>query len=56
VDGKLYYDLSPIEVQRKLKELLDRGVRGGDSEPKTSPVDVAVGGTLDGGKDVFIER
>jgi diadenylate cyclase len=56
VDGKLYYDLSPIEVQRKLKELLDRGVRSGDSEPKTGPVDVAVGGTLDDGKDVFVER
>jgi diadenylate cyclase len=27
-DAKLYYDLSPIEVTRKLKELLDRGVRG----------------------------
>jgi diadenylate cyclase len=23
-DSKLYYDLSPIEVQRKLRELLDR--------------------------------
>jgi diadenylate cyclase len=56
VDGKLYYDLSPIEVQRKLKELLDRGVRGGDSEQKTGPADVTVGGTLDNGKDVFVER
>jgi diadenylate cyclase len=27
-DAKLYYDLSPIEVTRKLKDLLDRGVRG----------------------------
>jgi diadenylate cyclase len=26
-DAKLYYDLSPIEVTRKLKELLDRGSR-----------------------------
>jgi len=26
-DSKLYYDLSPIEVTRKLKELLDRGAR-----------------------------
>lgn len=26
-DGKLYYDLSTIEVTRKLRELLDRGVR-----------------------------
>jgi diadenylate cyclase len=28
-DAKLYYDLSPIEVTRKLKELLDRGERRG---------------------------
>jgi diadenylate cyclase len=27
-DGKLYYDLSPIEATRKLRELLDRGARG----------------------------
>jgi diadenylate cyclase len=26
-ESKLYYDLSPLEVQRKLKELLDRNVR-----------------------------
>ena len=26
-DGKLYYDLSSVEVTRKLKELMDRGVR-----------------------------
>jgi diadenylate cyclase len=26
-DSKLYYDLSPLEITRKLKELLDRGVR-----------------------------
>jgi diadenylate cyclase len=28
-DSKLYYDLSPIEVSRKLKDLLDRGSRRG---------------------------
>ncbi|WP_010258355.1 diadenylate cyclase CdaA [Treponema primitia] len=56
VDGKLYYDLSPIEVQRKLKELLDRGVRGGDSEQKTGSVEVALDSALDDGKDVFVER
>jgi diadenylate cyclase len=53
VDGKLYYDLSPIEVQRKLKELLDRGVRSGEAEQKTE--DVTVGSTL-AGKDVFVEQ
>jgi diadenylate cyclase len=52
VDSKLYYDLSPIEVQRKLKDLLDRGVRGGEAEQKTA--DVVVGQTLEG-KDVFVE-
>ncbi|GHV39442.1 membrane protein [Spirochaetia bacterium] len=26
-DTKLYYDLSPLEITRKLKDLLDRGVR-----------------------------
>jgi diadenylate cyclase len=26
-DAKLYYDLSPIEVTRKLKEFLDKGSR-----------------------------
>jgi diadenylate cyclase len=36
-ESKLYYDLSPLEVQRKLKELLDRNVRSiipntGDTE------------------------
>jgi diadenylate cyclase len=29
-DAKLYYDLSPLEVTRKLKDLLDRGARKGD--------------------------
>jgi diadenylate cyclase len=56
VDGKLYYDLSPLEVQRKLKELLDRGVRGGDSEQNTAAPEGAVDSTLDDGKDVFVER
>jgi len=31
-DGKLYYDLSTFEVTRKLKELLDRGLRKGEGE------------------------
>jgi diadenylate cyclase len=26
-DSKLYYDLSPIEITRKLKEFLDTGIR-----------------------------
>jgi diadenylate cyclase len=52
VDGNLYYDLSPIEVQRKLKDLLDRVVRSGDSENKAAAGEV----TLDAGEDVFVER
>ncbi|MDR2470833.1 MAG: diadenylate cyclase CdaA [Treponema sp.] len=31
-ESKLYYDLSPLEVQRKLKELLDRHVRKEEAE------------------------
>jgi diadenylate cyclase len=31
-DGKIYYDLSPIEITRKLKELLDRGIRKREDE------------------------
>ncbi|GHV74730.1 membrane protein [Spirochaetia bacterium] len=46
VDGKLYYDLSSLEVQRKLKELLGQ---------KTGPADAAVGETLEG-KDVLVEQ
>jgi diadenylate cyclase len=48
-DAKLYYDLSPLEVTRKLKELLDRGAR------KDSIVSLLDGG-IDGGKDVFAEQ
>jgi hypothetical protein len=29
-DGKIYYDLSTFEITRKLKELLDKGVRKGE--------------------------
>jgi diadenylate cyclase len=47
-DSKLYYDLSPIEVTRKLKELLNRGA-GGEAGS-------TVNASLDDRKDVFIER
>jgi diadenylate cyclase len=50
-DTKLYYDLSPIEAQRKLKEFLDQGVWGRTAEPVDSAPD-----TLDDGKDVFVEQ
>jgi diadenylate cyclase len=59
-DSKLYYDLSPIEVTRKLKELLDRGARR-DAEQTGAgftggETGDAVNGSLDDGKDVFVER
>jgi diadenylate cyclase len=42
-ESKLYYDLSPLEVQRKLKELLDRTVRSGGEKqnllPKNAPLE-----------------
>ena len=31
-DSKIYYDLSTVEITRKLKELLDRKVRKGDND------------------------
>ena len=34
-ESRLYYDLSPIEVTRTLKELLDRGSRNLPSKPET---------------------
>jgi diadenylate cyclase len=49
-DTKLYYDLSPIEIQRKLRELLDRGIR--KAEQKDEPMHAAV----DEEEDVFVER
>jgi diadenylate cyclase len=33
VDSKIYYDLSSLEITRKLKELLDRGSRRGELSP-----------------------
>jgi diadenylate cyclase len=46
-DGNLYYDLSAIEVTRKLRELLDRGMR----KRETSPENLAAAHT----KDVLVE-
>jgi diadenylate cyclase len=36
-DGKIYYNLSTIEITRKLKELLDRGIRKGDDSVLAAP-------------------
>jgi diadenylate cyclase len=41
-DSKIYYDLSPIEVMRTLKELLDKGSRKGEPDmalPELSPAE-----------------
>jgi diadenylate cyclase len=50
-DSKLYYDLSSIEVSRKLKELLDRGSRRGPASQDLS-LEAA---SLSEDKDVFAE-
>jgi diadenylate cyclase len=61
-DGKIYYDLSAFEITRKLKELLERGVRKGEDEilPEISgdvfldanapPLDSSLGSSTDSGK------
>jgi diadenylate cyclase len=49
-DAKLYYDLSPIEVTRKLKELLDRGSRK-EAERK----EITLASALEENKDVLVE-
>ncbi|GHU15650.1 membrane protein [Spirochaetia bacterium] len=40
-EAKLYYDLSPLEITRKLKELLDRGGRREAAQPDISLEDPA---------------
>ncbi len=31
-DAKLYYELSPLEIQKKMKEIIDKGSWGGEAE------------------------
>jgi diadenylate cyclase len=50
-DAKLYYDLSPLEVGRKLKELLDRPGRRGAAREET--LDTAA---LNEDDDVFVKQ
>jgi diadenylate cyclase len=50
-DSKLYYDLSPAEVTRKLKELLDRGSR---KESEQQEIELEVSDMEN--KDVFVEH
>ena len=51
-DGKIYYDLSTIEITRKLKELLDRGIRKGEESVLT---DIPVEIPAEISADVFLE-
>jgi diadenylate cyclase len=48
-DGKLYYDLSPIEATRKLRELLDRKARSGKTGQSDGGAAEGMGG--DGSAD-----
>ena len=43
-DAKLYYDLSPFEIGRKLREILDRGLRSEQAEPQNGPPDTSESG------------
>ena len=52
-DGKLYYDLSPLEITRKFRELLDRGARKGAPDAALPEVS---GEEDSGEKEVFIGR
>ena len=51
-DAKLYYDLSPIEVTRKLKELLDRGSR---RAAERESISLGASG-LEENKEVFVDQ
>ena len=52
-DGKMYYDLSPVEVTLKLKELLDRGDRKGEPDAAIPEISrgVPLDSPIDGGKE-----
>jgi diadenylate cyclase len=43
VDGKIFYDLSSAEITRKLKELLDRGIRKGEDSAITDIAEISSG-------------
>jgi diadenylate cyclase len=55
-DGKLYYDLSAIEVTRKLKEILDRGSRTFTEREEPVSSDYIGSTVITERKDVLIER
>ena len=51
-DSKLYYDLSPLEITRKLKELLDRGIR---KETERQGMELE-GAGMEDHKGVYVEQ
>ncbi|MDR0877116.1 MAG: diadenylate cyclase CdaA [Treponema sp.] len=54
-DSKLYYDLSPIEITRKLREFLDRGRRA-EPEPESEQKELTLAASaVDEDKDGFVE-
>ena len=53
-DSKLYYDLSPLELTRKLRELLDRGARKGIFD--SAIPEIRGEAEIDEGKGVLIEQ
>ncbi|MDR0474961.1 MAG: diadenylate cyclase CdaA [Treponema sp.] len=52
-DAKLYYDLSPLEITRKLRELLDHGIRKGRNTAISSPPNDA---DIGEGKEIIFEH
>ncbi|MCL2233426.1 MAG: diadenylate cyclase CdaA [Treponema sp.] len=49
-DGKMYYDHSPIEVTRTLKELLDKGSRKGEAPAEVTESE-QMNPSMDGGRE-----
>jgi diadenylate cyclase len=43
VDGKIFYDLSSAEITRKLRELLDRGIRKGEDNVISNIAEISSG-------------
>jgi diadenylate cyclase len=52
-DGKIYYDLSPVEITRKLRELVDRGIWKRDDDAGLARIS-EISGMNEAGKDMFM--
>jgi diadenylate cyclase len=58
-DAKLYYDLSPLEVTRKIRDLLDPGARKSNPDaalPEMFAITGPGGGDVGEGRDIIVER